>query len=56
VLKSLNLFGSPGPSHPEGTTRGKFKLVQVANALSAFSDVQALFDPMQIGSPPPRKA
>lgn len=26
------------------------KLVQVANALSAFSDIQALLDPMQMGS------
>ena len=32
------------------------KLVQVANALSAFSDIQALLDPMPIGSPPPSKA
>ncbi|BCG47919.1 hypothetical protein GEOBRER4_n2770 [Citrifermentans bremense] len=32
------------------------KLVLVANALSAFSDIQALYDPMKIGSLPPRKA
>ena len=31
------------------------KLVQVANALSAFSDIQALLDPMQMGSLLPHK-
>jgi hypothetical protein len=31
------------------------KLVQVAKALSAFSDIQVLLDPMQIGSVSPHK-